>query len=141
MTTNITINTNINTTNITAMSFWGIQTNPHYDSALANNGGGYFQPEGGAYLKVNDKDVIINLNDEDEGDFGYTLYWGVSVGNTLTFLWEEGNQSSPLYEDEEEEGEVNRNAISGILDISREELDALLRDVLKAVRWAAYQNI
>ena len=141
MTTNITINTNINTTNITPMSFWGIQTNPRYDSALANNGGGYFQPEGGMYLKVNGKEVIINLNDEDEGDFGYTLYWEVSINDTLSFLWEEGNQSTPLYEGEEDEAEMSRNAISGILNISREELDNLLRDILKAVHWAAYQNI
>ena len=52
------------------ISVWGSPTNPHYNPDTANNGGGYWQWEGGAVIALNGKLVVVELYDDDCGDFG-----------------------------------------------------------------------
>ena len=59
------------------ISVWGSPTNPHYNPDTANNGGGYWQYEGGAVIALNNKLVVVELYDDDCGDFGSR--WGYAV--------------------------------------------------------------
>lgn len=53
------------------VSYWGEETNPYADGATCGNGGGYFQPAGGALWSVpNVGDVLVLYEDTSCGDFG-----------------------------------------------------------------------
>ena len=66
-----TMNNTINTTTTPRMiSVWGCETNPFADGDTCNNGGGYFQPAGGAVWATPVGDVIVDWFDNSCGDFG-----------------------------------------------------------------------
>jgi hypothetical protein len=53
------------------VSFWGAEGNPHANPATCNNGGGYYQPYGGALWFVPGiGDVVVEYDDNSCGDFG-----------------------------------------------------------------------
>ncbi len=63
--------------NTKILSVWGYLTNPYYDPDKANNGGGYWQYEGGIVLDHNGELVVLELYDDSVGDFGSR--WGFTV--------------------------------------------------------------
>lgn len=74
------------------LSFWGRESNPFANPELANNGGGYSQPEGGALVELaNGELVVVDYFDHNCGDFGRDAHvtvelldgrsWGFSFGN------------------------------------------------------------
>lgn len=74
------------------LSFWGWESNPFANSDLANNGGGYSQPEGGALVELSGSSIAaVNYFDHDCGDFGRDAHvtvelldgrsWGFSFGS------------------------------------------------------------
>lgn len=74
------------------LSFWGWESNPFANPDLANNGGGYSQPEGGALVELaNGELVVVDYFDHNCGDFGRDAHvtvelldgrsWGFSFGS------------------------------------------------------------
>lgn len=59
------------------VSGWGYPTNPHYNPDTANNGGGYWQWVGGAVIVHNGEIIVVELHDDDCGDFGSR--WGFKI--------------------------------------------------------------
>ena len=59
------------------VSVWGYPTNPFYNPHTANNGGGYWQYEGGIVLDHNGEMIVVELYDSSMGDFGSR--WGFDV--------------------------------------------------------------
>lgn len=59
------------------LSIWGNPTNPHYNPEEANNGGGYWQWEGGAVIALSGELVVVELYNDVCGDFGSR--WGFDV--------------------------------------------------------------
>ena len=51
-------------------SVWGYPSNPFYNPDKAANGGGYWQYYGGVVLDLNGELVVVELQDDDCGDFG-----------------------------------------------------------------------
>ena len=65
-------------------SFWGRPTNPFYSPDKANDGGGYWQFEGGALYTTDDgRSVIIETEDASQGDFGSIQGYTVTVGEMV----------------------------------------------------------
>lgn len=58
-------------------SVWGYPSNPFYNPERAANGGGYWQYYGGVVLALNGELVVVELYDDDCGDFGSR--WGFDV--------------------------------------------------------------
>ena len=53
------------------LSVYGVNANPFYSSAKANNGGGYWQPGGIALISIGEgKLVTVEYDDTSCGDFG-----------------------------------------------------------------------
>lgn len=74
------------------LSFWGWESNPFANPELANNGGGYSQPEGGALVELSNGSIaVVDYFDHNCGDFGRDAHvsvelldgrsWGLSFGN------------------------------------------------------------
>lgn len=53
---------------ISVVSFWGDA--PEYEVAFSNNGGCYYQPHGGALLRIGEQYVVVTVDDTSCGDFG-----------------------------------------------------------------------
>lgn len=65
------------------VSFWGAETNSHYEPSRACNGGGYSQPCGGAVFYIpNIGDVIVIFDDTSCGDFGRR--WNAAITIAVT---------------------------------------------------------
>lgn len=67
----------MNTKNTKILGVWGYPTNSHYDPDKAANGGGYWQYEGGAVVAHNGEMIVVELRNDDCGDFGSR--WGFDV--------------------------------------------------------------
>ena len=78
--------------NTKIITFWGGESNPFANPDLANNGGGYSQPEGGALVELpNGSMAVVDYFDHDCGDFGRDAHvsvelldghsWGFSFGS------------------------------------------------------------
>ena len=59
------------------ISAWGYPTNPHYNPDKSNNGGGYWQYSGGAVIAHTGEIIVVELHDDDCGDFGSR--WGFEI--------------------------------------------------------------
>ncbi len=59
------------------VSAWGYPSNPFYNPERAANGGGYWQYYGGVVLALNGELVVVELHNDDCGDFGSR--WGFDV--------------------------------------------------------------
>lgn len=79
--------TTINTVNainiISIVSFWGDA--PEHDVAYSSNGGSYYQPRGGALLRIGEKNVVVELDDTSCGDFGSRIFVTIECD---THKWE-----------------------------------------------------
>ena len=64
---------------------WGRNLNPFYDPDTCNNGGGYWQPQGGAFLYIGRHPVVVEISDTSCGDFGTRKWVRVFSG---THDWE-----------------------------------------------------
>lgn len=60
-------------------SVWGYPSNPFYNPERAANGGGYWQYYGGVVLALNGELVVVELYDDDCGDFGSRWSFDVSA--------------------------------------------------------------
>lgn len=58
----------------------GENTNANYDPDRANNGGGYWQPQGRALVRVGGKEMIVIYSDDSCGDFGRDETAAIKVG-------------------------------------------------------------
>lgn len=61
------------------VSVWGYPSNPFYNPDKAANGGGYWQYYGGVVLDHNGELVVVELQDDDCGDFGARWSFDVDV--------------------------------------------------------------
>lgn len=70
-------------------SFWGRPTNAHYDPRKANDGGGYWQFEGGALFITSDgRPVVMEVRDTSCGWFGSRMELHAEVsGHTVDVYW------------------------------------------------------
>ena len=66
------------------VSVWGYPSNPFYNPERAANGGGYWQYYGGVVLDHNGELVVVELQDDDCGDFGSR--WSFDV-DALGYWW------------------------------------------------------
>ena len=75
---------------MTIVSVWGYPSNPFYNPEKANNGGGYWQYYGGVALDLHGELVVVELQDDDCGDFGARwsfdvdapgYWWHANCGN------------------------------------------------------------
>lgn len=63
------------------VSFWGVESNPHY--APLGNDGSYSQPCGGAVFYISGiGDVIVEFDDTSCGDFGRRWNAAVTIATT-----------------------------------------------------------
>lgn len=69
---------------MTIVSVWGYPSNPFYNPERAANGGGYWQYYGGVVLDHNGELVVVELQDDDCGDFG--ARWSFDV-DALGYWW------------------------------------------------------
>ena len=57
------------------------ESNPYTNSELANNGGGYSQPEGWMIVRIFNRYAMIKYSDSSCGDFGSREYMEVISGS------------------------------------------------------------
>lgn len=124
------------------VSFWGDETNPFANPDLCNNGGGYYQPCGGAVYNVNGVgDIVVEYSDTSCGDFG--ARWDAVIKAPTGRAWcvSIDHVSVMTDMDMEEEEYQNRRAIrqaSRALGFDAWELIDCTRE---AVDLAAYGNL
>lgn len=117
--------TTINAANtITVISFWGDARG--YVAELSNNGGRYYQPRGGALLRVGEQDVIVELDDTSCGDFGSRVFVSIEC-DTHKWVFAFGSMDDVSINSDEELEEIWLSAGS-ILGIGN------LWDVVNIVR-------
>ena len=120
-------------------SIWGEQTNPFYSPETANNGGGYFQPEGGAIVRLSTgQAVTVYYSDTSCGDFGTRRSWAVYAP---LYGWQWCEDTMDLDYDEICE-RYDRNAemldhMARVLRVPDAEIRDMLADVQLGVDWAA----
>ena len=104
-------NTVINT--ITVISFWGDA--PEYDVAYSSNGGSYYQPSGGALLRIGTQDVVVEIDDTSCGDFGKRICASIEC-DTHKWVFTFGTMDDASINSEEELEEIwlSAGAILGI---------------------------
>lgn len=135
-------NTNTNTTNIAnttprMMNVWGEETNPFANGDLCNNGGGYFNPAGGAVWTTPVGDVIVDWYDDNCGDFG--ARWGAMITVAATgHEWRFGLDS--VGRDPADDERWNVAAAKGLYEATGLDADELLYSTSRAVAWAARMN-
>ena len=79
------------------ISVWGYNTNPQYNPEKNFEGGGYLQPFGGAFVKLEDgREVVALLDDFSAGAFGdrYHLVLASCSGSTFFEMWNERDERS-----------------------------------------------
>lgn len=89
--------TTINTINL--VSFWGYA--PEYDATLSNNGGSYYQPCGGALLRIGEQYVVVTVDDMSCGDFGSRVFVSVEC-DTHTWAFAFGSMDDAAIDSEKE---------------------------------------
>lgn len=135
----VNTNTNTNTTNTAPrmISVWGEETNPFANPDTCNNGGGYFQPAGGAVWATGIGDVIVDWYDNSCGDFGDR--WDATIivaatGHEWRFALD------CIGGDVDADERWNNAAALGLYVATGLDADELLRDTSVAVEWAARMN-
>lgn len=69
-------------------SFWGRPTNPFYDLDKANDGGGYWQFEGGAlFITNNGRPVVMEVRDDSCGWLGSRKEFHADVNGRKADVW------------------------------------------------------
>lgn len=63
--------------NISMISAWGQAED--YNSSCCNNGGSYYQPQGGVLYRVGDQLVTVDVDDTSCGDFGIRVWATIST--------------------------------------------------------------
>ena len=120
------------------VSFWGENVNPAYHPDRTANGGGYFQPCGGALVDLEDGRLIdVTYRDESCGDFGDRLFMDVQTGYFGWRIWWDTMDSQSIDEMADDFIAV-ANACWLADGIDLQEVFNLVR---KAVEWAAWQTI
>lgn len=64
---------------IKILESWGKETNPAADSYKSRDGGGYFQPAGGALIETEMGLFEVSLIDQDLGWYGAYRQWELTV--------------------------------------------------------------
>ena len=97
------------------VSVWGYPSNPFFNPERAANGGGYWQYYGGVVLDHNGELVVVELQDDDCGDFG--ARWSFDV-DALGYWWQAvcGNADDASIDDLEDVEAVCAS-IEGVLGI------------------------
>lgn len=85
---------------IKVVSFWGTETNPYANPETAGDGGGYFQPSGGCVLSTPGcREVLVEYEDANCGDFGTREFWTVSApSRRLEWRWAQGSMDDDSIE-------------------------------------------
>lgn len=106
-----TINNTVNP--ITVVSFWGDA--PKYVAEFNNNGGSYYQPHGGALLRIGEQDVVVNIDDTSCGDFGSRIFVNIEC-DTHKWVFTFGTMDDASINSDEELEEIwhSAGAILGI---------------------------
>lgn len=116
-------------------AFWGSESNPHADAAHAGDGGGYFQPCGGAVARLKDgRDVVVCYDDRSCGEFGTRIWLEIDAGD-LKWSICYGNMDDACCQPWEALDAVLASC-SGCLGI---DAWALLEDVEYLINQAAYK--
>nr|DAG63897.1 MAG TPA: hypothetical protein [Caudoviricetes sp.] len=128
--------TNTNSTT-RMMNVWGEETNPFANGDLCNNGGGYFNPAGGAVWSTPVGDVIVDWYDDNCGDFG--ARWDAMI--TVAATGHEWRFSlDRVGRDSDDDERWNVAAAKGLYDATGLDADELLFVTSRAVAWAARMN-
>ena len=133
-----TMNNTINTTTTPRMiSVWGCETNPFADGDTCNNGGGYFQPAGGAVWATPVGDVLVDWFDNSCGDFGDR--WSAEI--TVAATGHEWRFSLDcIGGDVDADERWNVAAAKGLYEATGLDADEMLFVTSRAVGWAARMN-
>ena len=105
-----------NNNTVTIVSFWG--NAPEYDPELSCNGGSYYQPQGGALLRIGAQDVVVEIDDESCGDFGSRIFATIEC-DTYKWMFAFGTMedSSINSEDELEKIWLSAGGVLGVDNI------------------------
>lgn len=135
MNANTTCTTTTTTTTAPRMiSVWGEETNPFANPDLCNNGGGYFQPAGGAVWATSVGDVVVDWFDDSCGDFGDR--WSATI--TIAATGHEWRFSLDcIGGDVDADERWNVAAANGVYDATGLDADELIHVTSLAVAWAA----
>ena len=122
--------TTINAANtITVISFWGDAS--EYVAELSNNGGRYYQPRGGALLRVGGQSVVVDIDDMSCGDFGSRVRVSVECDtHKWVFTFGSMDDASIDTEDELEKIWLSAGGVLGIsnlwdiVNVARDAIDA-----------------
>lgn len=114
-----------------------------YNPDTANNGGGYWQFEGGAIFSAeNGQFIIIEVVDTSCGDFGTRIWYDVTVQDTTKALVWRVNMGSmdDASIDSQETIDAVFAAIAKELGISLEDVDNMLCDTDLGASEAAWRE-
>lgn len=114
-----------------------------YNPDTANNGGGYWQFEGGAIFSAeNGQFIIIEVVDTSCGDFGTRIWYDVTVQDTTNALVWRVNMGSmdDASIDSQETIDAVFAAIAKELGISLEDVDNMLCDTDLGASEAAWRE-
>lgn len=112
---------------------WGENSNPGYDPESAGNGGGYWQPCGGAVIRLSDgRLVTVEVEDLSCGDYGDRVYGSVEVDGYKWFI-----ATGSMIELENDMEDAEWRSMSGVLGLDAEQLFLAVSD---AVGLAAWEN-
>lgn len=129
--------------NIKLDAVWGTPIGA-YNPDTANNGGGYWQFDGGAMFSAeNGQFIIIEVVDTSCGDFGTRLWYDITVqDDTKALVWHVnmGSMDDASIDSQETIAAVFA-AIAKELDILSEDVDNMLCDTdlgASEVAWREY---
>ena len=122
---------------IKVVSFWGTETNPSADPETAGDGGGYFQPSGGCVLSTPGcREVLVEYEDANCGDFGTREFWTVSApSRRLEWRWAQGSMDDDSIDPYWFVEQV-RESLAGALGVDHR---VFCNTVREAVNLAAYR--
>lgn len=129
--------------NIKLGAVWGTPIGA-YNPDTANNGGGYWQFDGGAMFSAeNGQVVIVEVTDTSCGDFGTRLWYDITVQDATKALEWHVNMGSmdDASIDPQETIDAVFAAIAKDLDILPEDVDNMLCDTdlgASEVAWREY---
>lgn len=97
------------------VSAWGWATNPAYNPDTANNGGGYWQFDGGIVAEINGQLVAVEVCDTSCGDFGSRVYVNI-IADGYHWRYADGTMTDASIDTPEEVADIIGSA-SGILGV------------------------
>lgn len=125
---------------------WGTPSGA-YNPDTANNGGGYWQFNGGAMFSAgNGQVVIVDVQDSSCGDFGTRLYYGITVQDATKALEWHINTGSmdDASIDPQEIIDAVITAVAKALGVLPADVDNMLCDAYRGaneVAWRYYGNV